>query len=73
MLATFRAADAILTLVQLVPIIVLSVASFRVRYRFTPPFHRAARQQRGVADSRPLQLRVASAETNRRWGAQNSD
>jgi hypothetical protein len=71
--ATFRAAEAILTLLQLVPIIVLSVSSFRMRDWFIAPFRQALLRERGAAESTPAQARTASAETYRRWSAQSGE
>jgi len=69
----FRAAEAILALLQLAPIIVLSASSFRMRHWFISPCRQAPLRKRGVVESMPLQVQAASAETYRRWSAQNGE
>lgn len=50
----YRAAAAILLLLQLASIILLSVGSFRMRHWLTPQFRQLPFEEPGGADSRPI-------------------
>jgi hypothetical protein len=61
--AIYKAAEAILALLQLAPVIVLSVALFRTKRWFIPAFHQAPLREERIAGSMPLQVRTALAGT----------
>ena len=60
--STYRTIEGILTLLQLAPIVALSVGSFRVRHLLVAPSRQVPRARPGVSSS--SQLRMQSAPVN---------
>jgi len=68
---TCRLVQAILILLQLIPIVVLSVGSFRMKHWLAPALQEVPAERLDAEDSVPVKMRTARAARLRPGSAEN--
>ena len=68
---TYRAIEAILMLLQLIPIVVLSVGSFRMKRWLAPSLREVRVERRGVENSVLIKTRTGQAVRSRPRSTKN--